>query len=79
MMFLSLFLLAAGAVLRYAVSDDLWKNVNEGTVGMVLMGAGAIGLVFALMLVAVAANATRTVKHVRRGWSDDRDDRFPLR
>jgi Domain of unknown function (DUF6458) len=39
-----LFLLAVGAILRYAVNDE-WEAVNLETVGLILMIAGAIGFV----------------------------------
>lgn len=39
-----LFLLAVGAILRYAVHDE-WDAVNLETVGLILMIVGAIGFV----------------------------------
>jgi Domain of unknown function (DUF6458) len=43
----SIFLLAVGAILRYAVKDT-WSAVDIPTVGLILMIAGAIGLVIGL-------------------------------
>jgi hypothetical protein len=39
-----LFLLAVGAILRYAVNDE-WDAVNLETVGLILMIVGAIGFI----------------------------------
>lgn len=44
----SLFLLATGAILRYAVKDS-WSAVDLPTVGLILMIAGAIGLIIGLV------------------------------
>jgi hypothetical protein len=45
----SLFLIAVGAVLKFAVTDSI-KNVNLGTIGVILMVVGAAGLVLGLIL-----------------------------
>ena len=45
----SIFLLAAGAILRYAVKDT-WSAVDIPTVGLILMVAGALGLAIGLFL-----------------------------
>ena len=55
----SLFLIALGAVLRFAVSVST-SGINLHTVGIILMIVGAIGLIFSLLWLGV--------------WSD-RDDR----
>lgn len=47
----SVFLLAAGAILTFAVEVDNAEGFNINTVGIILMIAGAIGLVWALMMV----------------------------
>jgi hypothetical protein len=44
----SIFLLAVGAILRFAVEVDA-EGVNLHTVGVILMIVGAIGLVFSLI------------------------------
>lgn len=41
---LSLFAIALGAVLKFAVTADV-SGINIGTVGVILMVVGAIGLV----------------------------------
>ena len=43
----SLFLIAVGAILRYAV-EDKWKAVDIPTVGLILMIVGAFGLILGL-------------------------------
>ena len=40
----SLFLIAVGAILKYAVEDSV-DSVNLGTVGVILMIVGVVGLV----------------------------------
>jgi hydrogenase-4 membrane subunit HyfE len=45
----SLFLIAVGAVLKFAVTDSV-KNVDLGTIGVILMVVGAAGLVLGLIL-----------------------------
>jgi hypothetical protein len=45
----SLFLLALGAILRYAVKDAI-DGIDLATVGLILMVAGAVGFVIALYL-----------------------------
>ena len=41
----SLFLIAVGAILKFAVTDKV-NNVDLGTVGIVLMVVGVLGLLF---------------------------------
>lgn len=48
----SLFLIAVGAILRYAV-EDKWKAVDLTTVGLILMIVGAVGFVLGLYLAFV--------------------------
>lgn len=45
----SLLLIAIGAVLKFAVTDKV-KNVDLGTIGVILIVIGAIGLVLGLVL-----------------------------
>jgi uncharacterized protein DUF6458 len=46
----SLFLIASGAILRYAVTKDKWESINLDTVGLILMIVGVVGLVLGLFL-----------------------------
>jgi hypothetical protein len=53
----SVFLIAAGAILRYAIKDTLdWVNLD--VVGLVLMIAGAVGLVASLIWAAIVSRRT---------------------
>jgi hypothetical protein len=66
----SVFLIALGAILRYAVTLTV-AGVNVQMVGLILMIAGAIGLVVGLFMFAQAtsrrrAEVTRTETHVHR-------------
>lgn len=51
----SLFLIAVGAILRFAVTATT-SAFNIQTVGLILMIVGAVGLVIALFWMAVYAN-----------------------
>jgi hypothetical protein len=46
----SLFLIAAGAILRYAINRDTWNAINIHTVGLILMIVGIVGLVLGIYL-----------------------------
>jgi hypothetical protein len=46
----SLFLIAVGAILKYAVTKDTWQAINIDTVGLILMIVGVVGLVLGLYL-----------------------------
>ena len=48
----SLFVIAVGAILRYAV-EDKWKAVDIPTVGLILMIVGGVGFVLGLYLTFV--------------------------
>ncbi len=48
----SLFLIAAGAILRFAVTATI-PNFDLQTVGLILMIIGAVGLVISLLWLAV--------------------------
>ena len=52
----SIFLVAVGAILRYAVTDSI-SGVSLATIGLILMIAGIVGLVIGLFMYA---NAQRT-------------------
>jgi hypothetical protein len=45
----SLFLIAAGAILKYAVTDSV-SGVDLTTVGLILMIVGVVGLVLSLIM-----------------------------
>jgi Domain of unknown function (DUF6458) len=65
----SLFMIAVGAILRYAVSDRI-EGVDLQVVGLILMIVGIVGLVISLVMFA-SANRRQTV--VERDRHVDRD------
>ncbi len=52
----SIFLIAVGAILKFAVTDTI-EGVDLGIIGVILMVCGAIGVLFGLIQMA---NARRT-------------------
>ena len=48
----SLFLIAVGAILKWAVTDRV-NGVNLATVGVILMIVGVVGLVLSLLLASI--------------------------
>ena len=57
----SIFLIAVGAILRYAVTDTI-SGIDLATIGLILMIAGIVGLVIGLFMYASASRRpTRTV------------------
>ena len=56
----SLFLIAVGAILRYAVEDTV-KAVDIPTVGLILMVVGVLGLVLGLYLTLVRGRPDPTL------------------
>jgi Domain of unknown function (DUF6458) len=53
----SIFLLAVGAILAFAVNDTI-SGVELSTIGLILMGAGILGLI---LTVAMMSRTRRTV------------------
>jgi asparagine N-glycosylation enzyme membrane subunit Stt3 len=49
----SLFLIALGAILRYAITKSTWHAINIHTVGLILIVVGVIGLILGLYLYLV--------------------------
>ncbi|HWI22218.1 MAG TPA: DUF6458 family protein [Baekduia sp.] len=45
----SIFLIAVGAILKYAVTDSI-SDVDLSTVGLILMIAGALGILLSLIV-----------------------------
>lgn len=66
----SIFLVAVGAILRYAVTDTI-SGVDLATIGLILMIAGIVGLLIGLFLHANASRRTDAV--VTRERYVDRD------
>jgi nitrate/nitrite transporter NarK len=61
----AIFLLAVGGVLAFAVSDRI-SGVDLTMVGYILMGAGALGLVVALLINSQRAHTSHTTVEERR-------------
>jgi hypothetical protein len=57
----SLFLIAVGAILRYAVTKETWNAINIHTVGLILIIVGAVGLILGLYLYLVRGRRDRVV------------------
>jgi hypothetical protein len=68
----SLFMIAVGAILRYAVSDSI-DGVDLPVIGLILMIVGIVGLVLSLFMYA---NATRRTDVVERDRYVERDPRL---
>mgnify|MGYP006298589473 CR=1 FL=1 len=45
----SLFVIAVGAILRYAITNDRWSNVDIEMIGSILMVTGIVGLLISLV------------------------------
>ncbi len=56
----SLFLIAVGAILYFAVNADI-SGLEISTIGLILMVVGVIGLVLSLVWLAVASRRRRSV------------------
>jgi hypothetical protein len=54
----SIFLIALGAILRYAVTANV-EGINLDTAGLILMIVGAVGLLFSLLWMTIWADRRR--------------------
>jgi len=54
----SVFLIAAGAIVRYAITVDI-SGVDREALGMILMIAGAVGLAFSLLWELILSDRDR--------------------
>jgi hypothetical protein len=66
----SIFLIALGAILKFAVTDAI-SGVELGTVGVILMVAGALGLLVSILYATMyrdraAGTAVRRDRYVER-------------
>jgi uncharacterized protein DUF6458 len=48
----SLFLIALGAIFKYAIEDSI-DGVNLGTIGVILMIVGAVGLIISFLYMSM--------------------------
>jgi hypothetical protein len=60
----SLFLIAVGAILRYAVTDSI-SGVDLTTVGLILMIVGIVGLILSVILLLAPRRRDTVVTHDR--------------
>jgi hypothetical protein len=68
----ALFMIAVGAILRYAVSDSI-EGIDLPVIGLILMIIGVIGLLISLFMYA---NSSRRGTVVERDRYVDRDPRL---
>ena len=61
----SIFLIALGAILAWAISPGLIPNVDQTMIGYILMAVGVIGLIASLVLAAPGRSRTRRVSETR--------------
>ena len=74
----SIVLIAAGAILKYAVTASLsWIDIQ--TVGLILMIAGIVGLIISLLYTALWADRTHPARDPRLGrlYSEGQAGRRP--
>jgi hypothetical protein len=62
----SIFLIAVGAILAYAVDASAVSGVNLDVVGMILIGVGVLGLIWSLFAMAAANRRGRDTIVERR-------------
>jgi len=67
----SVFLLALGAILRYAVSDAI-EGVDLAVVGLILMLAGAVGLVIGIWMTLAARRRYAAEPYAGDPYAGDR-------
>lgn len=72
----SLFLIAVGAILKWAVKVDS-KNFNVGTIGVILMIVGAAGLVIGLVLMTTRRRTDIVTRPGRTTYIEPNDPLDP--
>lgn len=61
----SIFLIALGAILAWAIAPGLIPNVDQTMIGYILMVVGVIGLIASLVLASPGRSRTRRVSETR--------------
>ncbi|GAA1245025.1 DUF6458 family protein [Oryzihumus leptocrescens] len=66
---LGIFLLVVGAIVTFAIPQDFMSGVNLDLIGWILMGAGALAVILALVMNQQRANTSHTavVEHRETG------------
>lgn len=62
----SIFLIAVGAILSFALGRDFIDALNVNIVGYILMGVGVLGLIMSLVINAQRSRTQHTVVDDRR-------------
>jgi len=68
----SLFLIALGAILAFAVSVDA-EGFNLNTIGIILMGVGGLGVILTLLGITATQKEEHT-EYVKKDIDVDRSD-----
>lgn len=66
---ISIFLLAVGAILTFAVEADV-SGIDLGIVGWILMGVGLVGILISLVLMQQRSNTSHRVVEERHYRND---------
>jgi len=61
----SIFLIALGTILAWAITPGLIPNVDQTMIGYILMAVGVIGLIASLVLASPGRSRTRRVSETR--------------
>ena len=76
----SLFLIAIGAILKFAVATQQSHGFNIGVIGIILMVVGAVGLVAELCYQAISRRSTHVIEHtdapIAGPYRQPRDSRY---
>ncbi len=70
----SIFLIAVGAILRYAITDSI-SGIDLQVIGLILMVAGVVGLLVGLFMYANTTRGRGGVAERERYVDDPRDPR----
>jgi hypothetical protein len=69
----SLFLIAVGAILKFAVHGHHIQGVNLNVVGVILMIIGGVGLLFELIMATTRRRTTLVAQAPRTTYADPVD------
>jgi len=58
----SIFLIAAGAILRWGVADSVVLGLKLDVIGLILIGVGVLGLILSLFLMQQARSRVDVVE-----------------
>ena len=70
----SIFLIALGAILAWAITPGLIPNVDLTLIGYILMAVGVIGLIASLVIASPGQEPPRQRDALRRGSQHGRED-----